>query len=96
MSARGNVEAMFASIENLREGVTQLLREIEMLKAENDALKGHVMGLQEQVEQAKHYIESFAAVSATEDYRGGRMERILPHDRAAEESAHGKKKKGGI
>ena len=98
MSASGNVEAMFNGLEALREGIVSMQQEIDRLKAENEALKGHMMELQKQVAQAKHYIESFAEVSATGDYRGGRMERILPHDRATELAAAEKerKKKGGI
>lgn len=97
MSDRGNVEAMFTGIENLREGVTQMLREIEMLKKENEALKAHVAGLQEQVAQAERYIEYVTAATATavDDRRSaGPMGRILPHDSAAE--AGRGKKKGGI
>lgn len=95
MSGVGVVEAMFASVEALREGIISLQREIDRLQAENLALKGHVTELQGQVEQAKRYIESCTAAAA-EDFRGGRMERILPHDRAAETEAKGGKKKGGL
>ena len=100
----GVVEAMFSGVEALREGIISLQREIDRLQAENAELKGRMADLQEQVEQAKRYIESVASASASasSDYRGGRMERILPHDEAAREAAIKeaialeKRKKGGL
>lgn len=104
MSGRENIEAMFAGIENLREGVTQLMREIEMLKAENEALKGHVVALQDQVERAGRYIDMLtsqmesATATAVDDRRSAEpMGRILPHDSATASAEAGRgKKKGGI
>lgn len=98
----GVVEAMFAGVEALREGIISLQREIDRLQTENAELKGRMADLQEQVEQAKRYIESVASASASADYRGGRMERILPHDETAREAAIKeaialeKRKKGGL
>jgi hypothetical protein len=104
MSGGRNVEEMFAGIEALREGVTSLLLEIDMLKAENESLKGHMIELQDQVSHAKHHIESVSRQMATayEDRRSSEpMMRILPHDRAAEKAAIAevvteRKKKGGL
>lgn len=93
---------MFNGIDELREGITSLLREIEMLKAENEALKCHVSELQDQVLHAKHHIESVSrqmSCAAEERRSSEPMLRILPHDRTAEKEAIvevERKKKGGL